>query len=419
MRTGRTRIAALLVSAAMLVLLPPFSRALSQVSNRVLGDSSGRASGIQVASDDRRVLISKDVGDERWSITRNLDDLTVTGNVFFPGGGAPLFVFCEQNGQSGDDLEFSCFGADACSESACPEFEFIADVTLPESFFTPPSGPVPSPGPNASTIRGRVRDVVAGAAGARDGMATPSQVDGIAVELRQGGVTLASTTTDVEGRFILEFEGGGAAELTFAIGDVLLTLTLDVLPGSVVTLEVELRVTEERVIVVDNPDVDTGPIRCETGVFEIFEEELDLVIDGDGEDCLRAENDCVIDILARSVTLIDCERCITAESSAEITVESFPGGVVCESRSDGIRAESSSVVVVQGSDGVEIASSTGSGIRAESSAQVLLASDGTCFIEGFEDAIRVESQALVDVEGCADVVLVGDSDDDDEDDDDD
>ena len=100
--------------------------------------SEARASGIQVTPDEQGVLVNKDVDAQRWTITRNLDDLTVTGNVFSPDGGAPLFLFCEQQGQDGEDLVLACSGADACSESACPAFGFIADVTLPLSFFTPP-----------------------------------------------------------------------------------------------------------------------------------------------------------------------------------------------------------------------------------------------------------------------------------------
>ena len=97
-----------------------------------------RASGIQITPDEQGVLVNKDVQDQRWTITRNLDDLTVTGNVFSPGGGDPLFLFCEQRDQVGDDLLFACSGADSCSETTCPKFDFIAEVTLPVSFFTPP-----------------------------------------------------------------------------------------------------------------------------------------------------------------------------------------------------------------------------------------------------------------------------------------
>jgi hypothetical protein len=112
---------------------------------------AARASGIQVTPDGRGVLVNKDVGDQRWTITRNV--LTYTGNVFLADGGDPIFLYCRQEGEDGDDLELSCSGAGSCSETACPEFEFIADVTLPESFFTPPT----DAGPLAARIQDAVR----------------------------------------------------------------------------------------------------------------------------------------------------------------------------------------------------------------------------------------------------------------------
>lgn len=127
--------------------------------------------GVQVTPDAERILVSKDVNAERWAITRN-DDGTVTGNVFPLDGGPPSFVWCEQAGRDDDDffddfiddfedfiddlidgngdgdgdgdgvddeLMFSCFGAGPCAEQPCTEdqWTFIADVTLPESFFRP------------------------------------------------------------------------------------------------------------------------------------------------------------------------------------------------------------------------------------------------------------------------------------------
>jgi len=108
---------------------------------------AARASGIQITPNQQRLLINKDVSGQRWSITRNADDSTVTGNVFLPAGGDPLFLYCEQTGQSGGDIALHCSSADSCSATECPAFAFIADVTLPESFF---ALPVPTPVPTAS-----------------------------------------------------------------------------------------------------------------------------------------------------------------------------------------------------------------------------------------------------------------------------
>ena len=129
-------------------------------AGRVVAQDGG--SGVQVSPDAKRVLVSKDVGNERWSITQN-DDGTVTGNVFALDGGQPSFVWCEPTddgfdfgdfwddfiddliGDDDDDdgnddqLRYDCYGANACGASPCDEdeWDFIAEVTLPESFFRP------------------------------------------------------------------------------------------------------------------------------------------------------------------------------------------------------------------------------------------------------------------------------------------
>lgn len=105
-------------------------------------------SGVQVTPDGRLSLISKDVGDQRWAITYDPASGSVTGNVFFPGGGEPVFVFCERVQDDGNpddgegDVRLSCSGADRCPIGPCtPEqWSFIAEVDLPESFFLPPEG---------------------------------------------------------------------------------------------------------------------------------------------------------------------------------------------------------------------------------------------------------------------------------------
>ncbi len=104
---------------------------------RIAGGSAVAASGLQLTPDRALTLISKDVGSERWAISRN-DDATVTGNVFFPGGGEPQFVWCEPNGAAGADVPLRCLGAAACAPGAdCgrADWTLIAEVALPASFF--------------------------------------------------------------------------------------------------------------------------------------------------------------------------------------------------------------------------------------------------------------------------------------------
>lgn len=117
-----------------------------------------------VSRDGKRALVSRRIGDERWAITRNFSDQTVTGNVFRTDGVPPQFVWCESLEVNAAFVErFSCWGADACLASPCNEtsWSFLSEVsldarffdgarvdwerlgdpvTLPRSFFEPPRG---------------------------------------------------------------------------------------------------------------------------------------------------------------------------------------------------------------------------------------------------------------------------------------
>jgi subtilisin family serine protease len=105
-------------------------------------------SGLQITPDGKRTLVSKDIQGQRWAITLNSDDSTVTGNVFSPGGGDPQFVWCEKLFDDGNanpsavQITFACSGADRCLGAPCSPSAWapIAQVTLPGSFFLPPDG---------------------------------------------------------------------------------------------------------------------------------------------------------------------------------------------------------------------------------------------------------------------------------------
>ena len=108
----------------------------------VVGFSAAPAAALRSVEsfDGKRNLVNKDVGAERWAITQNLDDRTVTGNVFFPGGGEPRFLWCEQTGTGeGDQVTLSCYGADLCAEAPCTvdAWTFLAEVPLSQTFFDP------------------------------------------------------------------------------------------------------------------------------------------------------------------------------------------------------------------------------------------------------------------------------------------
>lgn len=117
-------------------------------------------SGVQMTPDSRRYLISKDVGAERWAISFNLADRTVTGNVFKTDGSAPSFIWCRITSETpaADPLQISyvldCSGADACVAAPCASESWTpiaSGLTIPGSFFLPAG--------TQSTFRGNVQPI--------------------------------------------------------------------------------------------------------------------------------------------------------------------------------------------------------------------------------------------------------------------
>jgi hypothetical protein len=79
--------------------------------------ATAQSRGVQFTPDGKRILINKDVGAERWAITKN-ENGSLTGNVFRSDGGPPAFVFCSPGNSA---TNFDCFGADACTDSSGAE----------------------------------------------------------------------------------------------------------------------------------------------------------------------------------------------------------------------------------------------------------------------------------------------------------
>lgn len=126
-----------------------------------LAPSAGGAyDGFQIGVDGGASIISRDVAGARWAITENRDDGVLIGNVFFPDGGPPQFVWCQPTSVVPNDdpalavYTYDCFGSSTCDPTQCPDWVFISSVTLSGTFFEPPpvqptptASPVPTPTP--------------------------------------------------------------------------------------------------------------------------------------------------------------------------------------------------------------------------------------------------------------------------------
>jgi hypothetical protein len=94
------------------------------------------------------------------------------------------------------------------------------------------------------------------------------------------------------------------------------------------------------------PVVSYPPLRCEGGaVQQIHEPGILVLIDGQGETCLRAEGSCQLSITAGAIGLTNCRECIRAEGNAEVVL-SATGDISCAAFGNGIRAEGASAVAV-------------------------------------------------------------------------
>jgi hypothetical protein len=148
------------VVAAALVLGPTTSRgstpgqkflaaliAARTSARGVEADTVSSNKGIQATPDGKHVLVSKDVGSDRWAISANADDGTLSGNVFRGEGSAPAFVWCSQiDDDFNPDIRnriatYACFGSDPCPATPCDvqhQWVLIANnVQLRGSFFLP------------------------------------------------------------------------------------------------------------------------------------------------------------------------------------------------------------------------------------------------------------------------------------------
>ncbi|MBY0277368.1 hypothetical protein K2Z84_18710 [Candidatus Binatia bacterium] len=123
-------------------LSPTSATAAAVARSRVATTRGGQARSMRrLSPDGQRVLIGKDVGDERWAITLNEADRSVNGNVFSARGAS--FLACTRVGDDGSDaaaasaVRYACAIAAPCVDSPCSDtrWQDAGELTLPASFF--------------------------------------------------------------------------------------------------------------------------------------------------------------------------------------------------------------------------------------------------------------------------------------------
>jgi hypothetical protein len=234
------------------------------------------------------------------------------------------------------------------------------------------------------------------------------------------------TVVDDDGFFTLAADVGGDVTLVFTGPDFVARVTLTGIPlGATVRLRNVRCSTITGTCEPEDFDIEGGAatrssIRCEHGPISVVHVG-ELVIEGDGDDCIRTEGQCEVTIEADRIVLDDCESCVRTAGGSDVTLTAGAGGIECHAREDGIRAAGNSAVHVNVAAGGDVdIRADGIGCLSEGTASIEIAGD-LCRIEGGENALRINGNADIDTGECTVVDLVGGvgngGDDDDEDDD--
>ena len=207
---------------------------------------------------------------------------------------------------------------------------------------------------------------------------------GVLVTAIIDGITVASDVTDPEGNFTLTLELDSATNvlILFDINGDDVSIELVVEEGSILNINISIDLNAppgDEVEIVDMEDVQ-GPIRCQTGTVEIIKNENEsLIIDGGGEACIRTEGNCTIFLDPGNILLTNCEQCVDARGTSEVTIISPNGDIVCEASEDGFRARGNAKVVIDAFVAIDILAGD-NGVKADGNSFISLGAD-MCIIK--------------------------------------
>ena len=218
------------------------------------------------------------------------------------------------------------------------------------------------------------------------------------------GVTVDTTVTDPDGSFTLSFLLDGAQNVTllFDIDGTIVSISITVQEGSIIdiVLVIDLNAPEgDEVEIVELE----GPIRCENGTVEITKNPgEDLIIDGGGEDCIRTAGNCNLIIDPENIILTNCENCIDARGTSDVTLGTFDGDIFCDASGDGIKTVGNANVFLDVNGDIDISAGE-NGAKAAGNSVIAFAADA-CIFDSGEDTFDTNGNATINTEGCGDII---------------
>lgn len=216
-----------------------------------------------------------------------------------------------------------------------------------------------------------------------------------------------STRTNQLGQFTLRFKpNSDTVKIEFEVSDSqTLSRFIAVTRDSDVIFNVTLVVDAPSEIIVNDWTVFQDRIRSDgNDEFSFDSLEADFEIDGDGNTCIRSHGESLVEITARSITLVDCNIGIDTQGSGFVLLEADED-ITISANKDAIKTSNDSFVrvtetVTPVDNNIFITSLREHGIRAAGSSEVEINPQNDCSISGAKSAIDQKDSSVVDPDGC-------------------
>ncbi len=209
-------------------------------------------------------------------------------------------------------------------------------------------------------------------------------VEGIDVRAVRNDATLDSDSTDADGGFELTFPSGNIS-LVFSTDAFSVALEISTPSGGTLTLVV--RLSPDRV---DIDEVESINCTSANGMVDIKEPDSVLTIDGNGETCIIAADNCTVNLEAQSLTLLNCLSCIDASNNANVslrTTETFQ----CTASEHGITTANNAQVNLNAGENIRIVADRETGaatmLNAADASNINLNASSGSMVIGAEDAV--------------------------------
>jgi hypothetical protein len=251
-------------------------------------------------------------------------------------------------------------------------------------------------GNNNTRINGTVLEVVSGS------------VSDIRVSIfNSNDKRIDSTRTNQLGQFTLRFKpNSDTVKIEFEVSDSqTLSRFIAVTRDSDVIFNVTLLVEAPSEIIVNDWTVFQDRVRTDGSDELTFDSlEADFEIDGDGNTCIRAHGDSLVEITARSINLSDCNIGIDTQGSGFVLLEADED-ITISANKDAIKTSNDSFVrvtetVTPVDNNIFITSLREHGIKAAGNSEVEINPQNDCSISGAKSAIDQTGSSVVDPDGC-------------------